>query len=97
MLEGSIAHNFPAYSSSTVYCYYNTTKIICKNVGAFINTNYRYWISGKAFYNSVTAGSITFGGIEIFPLAYTNTGTLISNTLLYNALVGVAMEVKTTR
>jgi len=70
VLEGSIAHNFPAYSSQKVYCYYSTTKIICNNVGAFINTYSRYWISGKAFFSSGAGNSIIFGEISILPIVY---------------------------
>ena len=66
--EGSIAHNLPAYTGSTVYCSYDTTNkwIACKNVGAFINTEYRYFVSGKAFFGSTTTSPIsTFGAISI--------------------------------
>jgi hypothetical protein len=63
VLEGSIVHNLPPYSGMTVYCSYINTYILCKNVGAFINTNYRYWISGKAFFSMSTANTITFGGV----------------------------------
>ena len=65
VLEGSIVHNLPAYSGLSVFCYYLTTQIICKNVGAFINTGYRYWISGKAYFGSTTGSTVTFGGVTI--------------------------------
>jgi hypothetical protein len=92
--EGSIAHNLPAYTGSTVYCYYDTTnstnkKIVCKNVGAFINTNYRYFVSGKAFfaYTSNSPSPISnFATVSISPVAYTSTGTQILTPVLYNDL-----------
>ena len=65
-LEGSIAHNLPAYSNMKVYCRFDTTskKIICDNVGPFINIGYRYFISGKAYYSSGAGGSVSgFGNV----------------------------------
>lgn len=72
-LEGSIAHNLPPYSDLEVYCHYNTVteKLICENVGPFINTGYRYFISGKVYFDSGTASSISdFGDVEIDPIVY---------------------------
>lgn len=89
VLESSIAHNLPAYSGTTVYCYYSSPDIICKNVGAFIQTNYRYFISGKAFFDSSTSASMTnFGAVSIDPVVVDNNGNTISGTLLYNSLSG---------
>lgn len=65
-LEGSIAHNLPAYSSLKVYCYYTTGTmyLTCDNVGPFININYRYFISGKVYYSSGAGASVTgFGNV----------------------------------
>jgi len=65
-LEGSVAHNLPAYTGLKVYCDYDTTSkyLLCYNVGPFINTNYRYFISGKAFYNSASGSSVSgFGNV----------------------------------
>lgn len=62
-----------------------------------MNINYRYWISGKACFNSLTASTISFGSVTIIPVVYSNTGTLVSNTFLYNSLPGETITVKTTR
>lgn len=94
VLEASIAHNLPAYSGSTVYCYYTSPNIFCKNVGAFINTGYRYFISGKAFFSSGTASPLaTFGAVAITPVVYDNSGNLISSPQLYISLAGQSTTV----
>ena len=101
ILEGSIAHNLPAYTGMTVYCTYNTgtKKIVCANVGAFINTSYRYFISGKAWFSSSTASPLsTFGAVSITPVVYQSDGTtLISGTQLYTALTGQSTTVETSK
>ena len=96
VVEGSIAHNLPAYNSTGVYCYYDTSNvwIACQNVGAFINTNYRYFISGKAYFSSTTTSPLTnFGQVTITPVAYSSSGTAIAGTVLYNTLAGVSTTV----
>jgi hypothetical protein len=88
-LEGSIAHNLPAYSGLEVYCHYNTgtEKLICENVGPFINTAYRYFISGKVHFDSGASSSISdFGDVEIDPIVYDSDGAELPVSL-YNALV----------
>jgi hypothetical protein len=99
VLEGSIAHNLPSYNGVPVYCYYDTTNlwIACKNVGAFINTAYRYFISGKAYFNSLTASTITFGAVSITPIVYSASGTKILSPVLYNSLAGVTMSVQVSQ
>ena len=97
VLEASIAHNLPAYSGSTVYCSYTSPNIICKNVGAFINTNYRYFISGKAFFSSGTASPLLFGGVAIAPVVYDNNGVLIATPQLYTSLAGQSTTVATSQ
>ena len=95
--EGSIAHNLPAYTGTTVYCSYDTTNkwIVCKNVGAFINTSYRYFISGKAFFASTTTSPIaSFGAVSISPVAYTSSGTQILTPVMYTALAGQSITVQ---
>lgn len=89
-LEGSIAHNLPAYSNLKVYCSYDTVgfQIVCENVGPFINTNYRYFISGKAYYAStITSPVLKFGDVTILPIVYDNTGNQLSSVTLYTPLV----------
>ena len=96
MAEGTIAHNLPAYTGQTVYCSYDTgnKRIVCKNVGAFINTAYRYFVSGKAFFDSTTAASIsTFAGVSIFPVVYDNAGVQVTTPVLYNDLAGQSTAV----
>jgi hypothetical protein len=88
VLEASIAHNLPAYSGATVYCSYTSPKITCKNVGPFINTTYRYFISGKAFFSSATISPLAFGAVDITPVVYDNNGNLISGPKLYVGLAG---------
>jgi len=73
----------------SVFCHYVSPHIICKNVGAFINLNYRYWISGKAYYSQSIANSITFGGVSIESVVYSSTGSRILTPTLYNDLAGV--------
>ena len=92
--EGTIAHNLPAYTGKTVYCSYDTTnkRIVCTNVGAFINTSYRYFISGKAFFAFGTSSPVTFGGVSITPIVYSNAGTQIAGPQLYTALAGQSIN-----
>lgn len=60
--------------------------MICENVGAFINTAYRYFISGKAYFDSGISSSISgFGDVEIVPIVYDSTGAELSVSL-YTAL-----------
>jgi hypothetical protein len=100
ILEGSIAHNLPQYQGLEVYCHYDTTnkKIICDNVGPFISTNYRYFISGKAFFSSATAPSLsTFGDVKITPVIYDSAGNM-KNVKLYSPLVsGETVYVKESK
>lgn len=80
VIEGSIAHNLPSYNGVAVYCYYDTSNlwISCENVGAFINTGYRYFISGKAYFDSGKTSPITnFGAVSITPIVFSNTGSQI--------------------
>lgn len=87
-LEGSVAHNLPAYSNLKIYCHFDTvTKyLICDNVGPFINTNYRYFISGKAFYNSASGSSVSgFGNVKVLPVVYDSAGNQL-NVGLYTDL-----------
>lgn len=65
-LEGSLAHNLPAYSNLKVYCHYEDPDLVCENVGPFIRTNHRYFVSGKAYYaNGKSSPITTFGDIKI--------------------------------
>jgi hypothetical protein len=87
-LEGSVAHNLPAYSGLKVYCHFDTASkyLICDNVGPFININYRYFISGKAYYNSGAGSSVSgFGNVKILPVVYDTAGTAL-NVGLYTDL-----------
>lgn len=67
-LEGSVAHNLPAYSDKKVYCHYESPKLVCDNVGPFINTDYRYFISGKAYFSTSASTVPLFGDVEILPV-----------------------------
>ena len=84
-LEGSLAHNLPAYTGLKVYCHYDTgTKyLICENVGAFINTEYRYFISGKAFFSSGSGTVSNFGDLKILPIVYDDDGNQLADIQLY--------------
>ena len=100
MAEGTIAHNLPAYTGQTVYCSYDTTnkRIVCKNVGAFINTAYRYFISGKAYFDSATSSPIsTFAGVSIVPIVYDDAGVQITTPVLYVDLAGQSTNVETSK
>lgn len=95
--EGTIAHNLPAYSGLSVYCYYDTTPanlyLVCKNVGAFINTNYRYFVSGKAYFKYTTdtpSPIANFGAVSITPIVYDSSGAQILTPNLYTDLAGVS-------
>jgi len=71
---------------------------VCRNVGAFINTSFRYFVSGKAFFDSVTASSVAFGAVAITPIAYRSDGTtLIAGTQLYTSLAGQATTVEISK
>lgn len=98
ILEGSLVHNFPAYGNEKVFCHYETTQIHCENVGAFIDTNYRYFISGKAYFNSATTSSLTtFGDISIVPIVKDSVGVELPVTLYQDLAPGTAITVKQSR
>ena len=82
-LEGSIAHNLPAYSDLKVYCHYDATSkyLICDNVGAFINTEYRYFISGKVYFTTAAATVANFGNLVILPVI---EGISVGSVVLYS-------------
>jgi hypothetical protein len=63
----------------------------------FIITNYRYWISGKAYFSSTTGSTIVFGGVSIESIVFSNTGTQILTPVLYTALAGVTLNVSPTQ
>lgn len=89
ILEGSIAHNLPTYQSTSVFCSYDTTnkQIVCTNVGPFISTAYRYFISGKACFASTTTTPLTtFGDVYILPVVYDSNGNLLTLASLYTPL-----------
>lgn len=45
-------------------------------MGPFINTNYRYFISGKVYYASGAGTSVVgFGNVQIIPIIYNSAGT----------------------
>jgi hypothetical protein len=93
--EGTIVHNLPAYTGTTVYCYYDTVNkyIVCKNVGAFINTSFRYFVSGKAYFNSGTVSPVSsFGAISITPIVYDSYGNQITSPTLYQNLAGQSLQ-----
>jgi len=71
--------------------------INCQNVGAFINTNYRYFISGKAYFASSILTSVTFGGVSITPIVYSNTGVKILSPQLYSSLAGNTIALVTSQ
>ena len=93
-LEGSLAHNLPPYSTKEVYCYFDAPKLKCKNVGPFIKTSFRYFVSGKAYYdNSVTGPLTTFGDVEIIPIVYDDSGSEVAVTLYTPFAAGDSIRV----
>lgn len=95
--EGTIAHNLPSYNNMQVYCYYDGSAINCLNVGAFINTNYRYFISGKAYFANSVVSPVTFGAVSITPVVYSNSGTQILSPQLYSPLAGTSMVLQVSQ
>lgn len=102
--EGTIAHNLPAYSGLSVYCYYDPDPaklyLVCKNVGAFINTNYRYFVSGKAYFKYTTdtpSPIANFGTISITPIVYDSSGTQILSPTLFTDLAGVSTATQVSK
>lgn len=82
VLEGSIVHNLPAATGMTVFCSYASPYITCKNVGAFINTNYRYFISGKAYFSSATSSPLSaFGDVSILSVVKDSSGNTLNVNL----------------
>ena len=47
---------------------------MCDNVGPFINTDYRYFISGKAYFSTNNANVAMFGDVKILPVEFDNDG-----------------------
>ena len=79
VLEGSIVHNLPAATGKTVFCSYSGIYLTCQNVGAFINTNYRYFISGKAYFSSATSNPLSaFGDVSIISVVQDSNGNSLS-------------------
>jgi hypothetical protein len=80
-------HNLPAAANTNVYCKYSSPYIICSNVGAFIYTNYRYFISGKAYFSStLTSPLAAFGDLTIQSIVYDSNGNALGVSL-FTALV----------
>jgi hypothetical protein len=78
VLQGSIVHNLPSTSNSS-YCSYTYPTITCTNVGSFIDQTTRYFISGKAYYDSTTPTTLAgFGDVTIESVVYDDFGNLIS-------------------
>lgn len=87
VLEGSIVHNLPAASGLSVFCSYTAPNLICQNVGAFISLNYRYFISGKAYFsNSLGATLSAFGDVVILSVVSDSNGNSLPNVKLFNDL-----------
>lgn len=63
-------------------------------MGAFINTGYRYFISGKAYFSASTPNTLpNFGAVAINPIVYSNSGTQILTPVLYTSLGGQSINV----
>lgn len=89
VLEGSIVHNLPAATGQTVFCSYSGIYLTCKNVGAFINTNYRYFISGKAYFSSSTSNPLSaFGDVSIMSVVTDNNGNSLNVNLFTSMVTG---------
>lgn len=87
VLEGSIVHNLPAASGLTVFCSYLWPTLTCQNVGAFINTNFRYFISGKAYFsNSLSSTLSSFGDVKILSVVKDSNGNLLPSVKLFSDL-----------
>jgi hypothetical protein len=57
-------------------------------VGSFYDTTMRYFICGKAYYDSTTASSLTnFGDVTIQSVVYDYSGNLINGVVLFTPLV----------
>jgi len=67
-------------------------------VGAFINTSYRYFISGKAFFAYGTPSTLSsFGAVAISPIVYSSSGTQILTPQLYTSLGGQSVNVQVSQ
>jgi hypothetical protein len=67
-------------------------------VGAFINTSFRYFVSGKAFFDSATTSPIsTFAGVSISPVVYDSSGVQILTPVLYTDLAGQSTNVEVSK
>ena len=81
-----------------VYCYFLVNKIRCDNIGAFISSNYRYFISGKAFFNSSLSSSITtFGDIQVNPVVLDSGGSTLSVSLYTTFSAGQTISTQASR
>jgi hypothetical protein len=79
--------NLPSTSNSS-YCSYTYPTITCTNVGSFIDQTTRYFISGKAYYDSTTPTTLAgFGDVTIESVVYDDFGNLISGVSLFSPLV----------
>ena len=98
--EGTVAHNLPAFTGQSVHCSYDTAnkRLVCKNVGAFISTAFRYFVSGKAFFESATSSPVaSFAAVSIAPVVYDDAGTQILTPVLYTDLAGQSTNVETSK
>ena len=67
-------------------------------MGAFININFRYFISGKAYFNSATPATLTtFGDVSIVPKVLDSNGAELPVSLYLNLAPGTSINVKTSR
>jgi hypothetical protein len=100
VLEGSLVHNFPAYQGMTVFCHFETGpgRIECDNVGAFIMTSFRYFISGKTFFSFGTPSPITtFGDITITPIVYDSAANALGVTLYTPLNPGTSINLRVSK
>lgn len=71
MFEDSIVTNLPVIKGKEkVVCYFEEGKIVCKNVGAFLDQSIDYFIAAKVYYDDKATDPTNFGGIDIKSIVY---------------------------
>ncbi|EGR27475.1 hypothetical protein IMG5_195570 [Ichthyophthirius multifiliis] len=96
IFENSVVTNLPVLQGkSKVSCFFQLGKIICKNVGAFLNKDTEYFVAVKIFYKNDAPDLTNFGGIEIESLVFDNQGNQINNVSVFRPLEGISTELFT--
>lgn len=74
IVDDSIITNLPNYGSNKVKCHYAAPKLVCRNVGAFVNKNREYFIALKAYWANSVSAITQYGQIKLTSIVNDDKG-----------------------